>query len=52
MSLKRRSSGRDGCELLKNIKEEATALALPVVDEQGVLRGVVHLHDLLRSGVV
>lgn len=27
-------------------------MALPVVDEDGRLRGVVHLHDLLRSGAV
>lgn len=27
-------------------------MALPVVDEAGVLQGVVHLHDLLRSGAV
>lgn len=27
-------------------------MALPVVDDGGRLRGVVHLHDLLRSGVV
>lgn len=27
-------------------------MALPVVDEGGFLRGVVHLHDLMRSGVV
>lgn len=27
-------------------------MALPVVDETGVLRGVLHLHDLLRSGAV
>ena len=32
--------------------EEAGVMALPVVDETGVLRGVVHLHDLLRSGAV
>lgn len=32
--------------------EQAGVMALPVVDEEGVLRGVVHLHDLLRSGVV
>jgi arabinose-5-phosphate isomerase len=32
--------------------EEARVMALPVVDEQGVLRGVLHLHDLLRSGAV
>ena len=28
--------------------EEARVMALPVVDEHGVLKGVVHLHDLLR----
>jgi arabinose-5-phosphate isomerase len=27
-------------------------MALPVVDEDGRLKGVVHLHDLLRSGAV
>jgi len=27
-------------------------MALPVVDETGTIMGVVHLHDLLRSGVV
>jgi arabinose-5-phosphate isomerase len=27
-------------------------MALPVVDDQGVLMGVIHLHDLLKSGVV
>ncbi len=27
-------------------------MALPVVDADGQLRGVVHLHDLMRSGVV
>jgi arabinose-5-phosphate isomerase len=27
-------------------------MALPVVDDEGELRGVIHLHDLLRSGVV
>ena len=27
-------------------------MALPVVDDAGVLRGVLHLHDLLRSGAV
>ena len=32
--------------------EQARVMALPVVDERGVLRGVVHLHDLLRSGAV
>jgi arabinose-5-phosphate isomerase len=32
--------------------EESRIMALPVVDERGVLRGVVHLHDLLRSGAV
>ena len=32
--------------------EEARVMALPVVDAHGVLRGIVHLHDLLRSRVV
>ena len=32
--------------------EEGGVMALPVVDEDGALRGVVHLHDLLRSGVL
>ena len=27
-------------------------MALPVVDDEGMLRGIIHLHDLLRSGVV
>jgi arabinose-5-phosphate isomerase len=27
-------------------------MALPVVDDRGVLNGIVHLHDLLRSGAV
>ncbi len=27
-------------------------MALPVVDEEGRLKGIVHLHDLLRSGAV
>ena len=27
-------------------------MAMPVVDERGALKGIVHLHDLLRSGVV
>lgn len=32
--------------------EEKGVMALPVVDESGVLCGVVHLHDLMRAGVV
>jgi arabinose-5-phosphate isomerase len=32
--------------------EEAGIMAMPVVDDAGVLRGVVHLHDLMRSGAV
>jgi len=27
-------------------------MALPVVDEAGGLRGMVHLHDLMRAGAV
>lgn len=34
------------------VMEEHGVMALPVVDEGGRLMGVVHLHDLLRSGVV
>jgi arabinose-5-phosphate isomerase len=34
------------------VMEEHGIMALPVVDEGGRLMGVVHLHDLLRSGVV
>ncbi len=32
--------------------EEFGVMALPVVDDGGRLQGVVHLHDLLRAGVV
>ena len=32
--------------------EEHGVMALPVVDETNELRGVVHLHDLMRSGVL
>jgi arabinose-5-phosphate isomerase len=32
--------------------EDHGIMALPVVDEEDVLMGVVHLHDLLKSGVV
>ena len=32
--------------------EERGVIAAPVVDEEGRLRGVVHLHDLMRAGVV
>ena len=32
--------------------EEAGVMALPVIDEHGVLKGIVHLHDLLRSEAV
>lgn len=32
--------------------EKYGVMALPVVDEEGRLRGIVHLHDLMRSGVV
>lgn len=32
--------------------EEAGIMAMPVVDDAGVLCGVVHLHDLMRSGAV
>lgn len=32
--------------------EAAGIMAMPVVDDDGVLQGVVHLHDLMRSGAV
>jgi arabinose-5-phosphate isomerase len=35
-----------------NRLEQHGIMAMPVVDEQGVLLGVVHLHDLLRAGAV
>jgi len=35
-----------------HIMEKHGIMALPVVDEDGRLKGIVHLHDLMRSGVV
>jgi arabinose-5-phosphate isomerase len=32
--------------------EEARVMALPVTDEDGVLMGIVHLHDLMKAGAV
>jgi arabinose-5-phosphate isomerase len=32
--------------------EEGRVMALPVTDDDGVLVGVVHLHDLMRAGAV
>ncbi len=32
--------------------EEHGIMALPVVDDEGGLKGIVHLHDLMRSGAV
>ena len=32
--------------------EQNGIMAMPVIDEQGALAGVVHLHDLLRARVV
>jgi len=32
--------------------EKFGVMALPVVDEDSLLQGIVHLHDLMRSGVV
>jgi arabinose-5-phosphate isomerase len=32
--------------------EEARVMALPVTDEEGLLLGIVHLHDLMRAGAV
>ena len=33
-----------------NRLEQSRIMAMPVVDERGVLVGVVHLHDLMRAG--
>jgi arabinose-5-phosphate isomerase len=35
-----------------HLMEKHGIMALPVVDEEARLRGIVHLHDLMRSGVV
>src|SRR3990172_7490675 len=32
--------------------ERAGIMAMPVISADGVLQGVVHLHDLLRAGAV
>ena len=34
-----------------HVMEEKGIMAMPVVDDDGALRGIVHLHDLLRAGV-
>ena len=35
-----------------HLMEETGIMAVPVVDEEGVLQGVAHLHDLMRAGAV
>ena len=35
-----------------HLMEEAGIMAVPVVDEDGVLQGMAHLHDLMRAGAV
>ena len=35
-----------------HVMEKHGIMALPVVDTGGALKGIVHLHDLMRSGVV
>lgn len=35
-----------------HLMEKHNIMALPVVDEKDRLKGIVHLHDLMRSGVV
>jgi len=35
-----------------HLMETHAIMALPVVDEADGLQGIVHLHDLMRSGVV
>jgi len=35
-----------------HLMEKHGIMALPVVDESGHLKGIVHLHDLMRSGAV
>jgi arabinose-5-phosphate isomerase len=34
-----------------NLMESHNILVLPVVDGGGKLLGIVHLHDLLKSGI-
>jgi len=43
------SLGQRGGTIL-DLMERAAIMVLPVVDEQGTLRGIVHLHDLLGKG--
>ena len=35
-----------------HLMEKHGIMALPVVDEEGRLEGIVHLHDLMRAGAV
>jgi arabinose-5-phosphate isomerase len=35
-----------------HLMEKHGIMALPVVDEKGRLEGIVHLHDLMRSGAL
>ena len=35
-----------------HVMEKHGIMALPVVDEERRLKGIVHLHDLMRSGAV
>jgi len=34
-----------------NLMEQHNIMVLPVVDERGILTGIVHMHDLLKSGI-
>jgi arabinose-5-phosphate isomerase len=45
------SAGELGSAVVRRM-EQFGVMALPVLDDEGTLVGVVHLHDLMRAGVV
>ena len=48
----RTSSPDDLAGAAVGVMQERGIIVLPVVDEQGAIVGVVHLHDLMRAGAV
>jgi arabinose-5-phosphate isomerase len=45
-------SSREFAAKAVRMMEEFGIISMPVVDEENRLTGVVHLHDLMRAGVV